>query len=69
MHSKLIKEMSLDHGVNSVNAMDVVIYTPLVQPFASELETVISLTRPIAMAKWKIPRSVKNLVVRRPCFQ
>ena len=61
--------MSLDHGVNSVNAMDVVIYTPLVQPFASELETVISLTRPIALAKWKILRSVKNLVVRRPFFQ
>ena len=65
--------MSLDHGVNSVNAMDVVIYTPLVvvwlvQPFASELETVISLTRPIALAKWKILRSVKNLVVRRPFF-
>ena len=59
----------MDHGVNSVNAMDVVIYTPLVQPFASELETVISLTRPIALAKWKIFWSVVSyFVVRHPIF-
>ena len=76
MHSKLIKDMSLVHGVNSVNAIYHVMnyhYTPLLKAFGSELETVISLTRPIAMAKTygilKILRSVKNLVVRRPFFQ
>ena len=64
--------MSLDHGVNLVNAIqNVVIYhcKPLLKAYGSELETVISLTRPIAMVKWKILRSVKNLVVRRPFFQ
>ena len=69
LHSKLIKDMSLVHGVNSVNAIYHVMnyhYTPLLKAFGSELEAVVSLTRPIAMAKWKIPRSVKNLVVRHP---